>query len=168
LACGVSLLALGLAGVSLSSFMETASVMVFGPMLLAGAGIQLIVAFMEERKAAVQHFMASALEAALGFWIIAHPLERAVDLVLVIAIFFFAIGFIRLGRFLSTTSVDRGWAAMAGIVALVMGICVWLRWPDSRWWFVGLCIAIDFLCRGMTWTALALAEKRTAKVGREP
>jgi uncharacterized membrane protein HdeD (DUF308 family) len=169
LACGAILLVLGLAGVSVSSFMETASLMVFGPMLVAAGVIQLFVAFLaEERKEAVLHFMASGLEAALGFWIMAHPLERVVDLVLVIAIFFLITGVIRLGRSLSTTAADRGWTAMAGVVALVMGTCVWLRWPDARWWFVGLCIAIDFLFHGMSWTALALSEKRTTELRREP
>lgn len=114
----------------------------------------------EKRRDTILHLAASGLEAALGFWVLAHPLERVIDLVVVVAIFLLVGGLMRLGQSLATRSPDRGWTATAGLIALVMGICVWLRWPDSQWWFVGLCIAIDFLLRGMSFSVLALAERK--------
>ena len=43
---------------------------------------------------------------------------------------------------------------------MLLGVSVWMGWPLARPWFVGLCIAIDFLCHGVTWSALALAERK--------
>jgi len=130
-------------------------------MLLVSATIQALLGFFEEkRKESILHFVASGLEAALGFWIMAHPFENVVDLIVVLAIFFLVSGVMRLGRSLIARSPGRAWHVVAGIVALVLGACVWLRWPDSRWWFLGLCLAIDFLCRGITWSALAMATKK--------
>lgn len=40
----------------------------------------------------------------------------------------------------------------------LLGVCVWLRLPVSGLWFVGLCIALDFICHGASWSAVALAE----------
>jgi uncharacterized membrane protein HdeD (DUF308 family) len=48
---------------------------------------------------------------------------------------------------------------MAGVVALLVGICVWLGRPVERLWLVGLFITIDFICHGLSWSALALAER---------
>jgi uncharacterized membrane protein HdeD (DUF308 family) len=159
------LLVLGVAGIGVATFMELTSLLVFGPMLLVSAFIQLLLAlFAKTRRESILHFAASGLEAVLGFWIMAHPFERLIDLVVVLAIFFLVSGVIRLGRSLITGSADRAWTIMAGIVALLLGVCVWLRWPDSRWWFVGLCIAVDFLFRGISFSALALAEKKRAQV----
>lgn len=161
LAFGALLLVFGVAGIGVATFMELTSVLLFGPMLLVGALIQAMIAFFEEeRKESIFHFAASGLEAALGFWVMAHPLEKVIDLVVLLAIFFLVSGAIRLGRSLATRSPGRGWNLIPGIVALVLGVCVWLRWPDSKWWFFGLCIAIDFLCRGISWSALGLAERK--------
>jgi uncharacterized membrane protein HdeD (DUF308 family) len=161
LALAAVLLVLGIAGVSVATFMELTSVLLFGPMLLISATMQALVALFErDRKESVLHFAASGLEAALGFWIMANPLEKVVDLVVVLAIFFLVSGLIRLGRSLITRSPGRGWSVVAGVVALVLGVCVWLRWPDSKWWFLGLCIAIDFLCRGVTWSVLAMSARK--------
>jgi uncharacterized membrane protein HdeD (DUF308 family) len=161
LALAVLLLIFGVAGIGVATFMELTSVLVFGPMLLVSAAIQAVVAFFEKnRKESILHFAASGLEAALGFWIMAQPFENIVDLVMVLAIFFLVSGIIRLGRSLVTRSPGRGWTVAAGVVALVLGACVWLRWPDSRWWFLGLCIALDFLCRGVTWSALAMSTRK--------
>jgi uncharacterized membrane protein HdeD (DUF308 family) len=165
LAFGTILLVLGIAGIGVATFMELTSLLVFGPMLLAAAGIQLMFAFFAEKKEeSIRRFAASGLEAGLGFWIMAHPLEQIIDLIALIAIFFLVSGLIRIGRLLTTRSPDSGSTVMAGIVALILGICVWLRWPDSRWWFIGLCIAIDILLHGISFSALALAEKKRAQV----
>ena len=49
---------------------------------------------------------------------------------------------------------------MTGAVALLLGIAVWIGAPATKLWLVGLCIAVDFLCHGITWSAVALAERK--------
>jgi uncharacterized membrane protein HdeD (DUF308 family) len=44
------------------------------------------------------------------------------------------------------------------------GIYVWLNLPVSGLWFVGLCIALDFICHGVSWSAVALAEEKPLAV----
>ena len=161
LAVGVLLLLLGIAGVGIAAFMELTSVLVFGPLLLVIAAVQLVISFLaESRKESVFHFMASGVEAVLGFWIMIHPLERLIDLVVVLAVFFLVSAAIRTCQALAKKSAHRIWNLLAAAVALILGVCVLARWPDSRWWFLGLCIALDFLFRGISWSALGLANKK--------
>jgi uncharacterized membrane protein HdeD (DUF308 family) len=161
LALGLLLLLLGLAGAGATTLLELTSLLVFGPLLLCSSLIQFLTAFFAERgKERFLHLAAAGLEAVLGFFIMAHPLERVIGLVELIAIFLIVLGLVRLVRSLTTQSHGRAWVIMTGVIALVLGISVWMGWPIAKPWFVGLCIAIDFLCHGVSWSALALAERK--------
>jgi uncharacterized membrane protein HdeD (DUF308 family) len=161
LALGAVLLVLGTAGIGAATLLELTSLLVFGPMLLASSIIQLLTAlFAEKGKERLLHYVAAGLEAFLGFFVMAHPFENVVSLIAVIAILFLVIGLVRLARSLAARSRGRAWAVMTGVVALLLGISVWVGWPVGALWFVGLCIAVDLLWHGVSWLALAPAERR--------
>jgi uncharacterized membrane protein HdeD (DUF308 family) len=167
LAIGVFLLVLGVTGVSAATLLTWTSMLLFGPMLLASSFIQLFAAlfvFAEKGKQGLLLLIAAGLEALLGFLVMAHPLQTVVSLAALVAIFFVAIGLVRLARSLATHSRRRAWIVMTGVVALLLGISVWLGWPVAQVWFVGLCIAIDFLCQGLSWWVLGMAEREPAAV----
>ena len=159
LALGAVLLLLGLASAGATTLLELTSFLVFGPVLLASSLVQLITAFIAGTgPARFLQYAAAGLEAILGFLVMAHPFFVVTDLVVLIASLLMVIGLVRMARSLVTHSPGRGWIFMAGCAALVLGICVWLRLPVSGLWFVGLCIALDFICHGVSWSAVALAE----------
>ena len=161
LALGAILLLLGIAGISVASLLQVASLLVFGPMLLASSIIQLLTAFFaEKRKESLLHFVAAGLEAVLGFLIMANPLERIVGLITLVAVFLIVIGLARLARSLATQSRGRAWTFLTGVIALLLGVSVWIEGTVAKLGFVGLCLAIDFLCHGASWSALALAERK--------
>jgi hypothetical protein len=33
-------------------------------------------------------------------------------------------------------------------------------WPVAQWWPVALCIALDFICHGVSWSAVGLVERK--------
>jgi uncharacterized membrane protein HdeD (DUF308 family) len=161
LALGAILLVLGIAGISVATLLQLTSLLVFGPLLLASSILQLLTAlFAEKRKEAILHFVAAGLEAVLGFFLMANPPESIVGLITLIAIFLIVIGLARLARSLATQSRGRAWTLITGVIALLLGISVWIEGPVGKLGFVGLCIAIDLLCHGVSWSALALAERK--------
>lgn len=161
LTLGAILLVLGVAGISVATLLQFTSLLVFGPMLLASSIIQFLTAFFaEKRKESLLHFAAAGLEAALGFFVMANPPERIVGLITLIAIFLIVIGMARLARSLVAQSRGWAWTFLAGVIALLLGISVWVEGPAAKLGFVGLCTAIDFLCHGVSWSALALAERK--------
>src|SRR5207302_2002190 len=83
-----------------------------------------------------------------------NPPQSLGGLVALIAIFLIVSGLVRLARVLVTQSRGRAWTVMTGVVALLLGISVWIGWPFGKLWFVGICIAIDFICHGVSWSAL--------------
>lgn len=164
LAAGALLLALGLAGITVATLLQLTSVLVFGPMLLASSLIQLLTAFFAEKgKERLLHFGAGGLEAVFGFLLMAYPPERLVGVIALVAIMFLVIGLVRLARSLAMQSRGRAWTVMTGIVALLLGIVLWIGGPVAKLGLVALCIAVDFLCHGVSWSALALAERKPLK-----
>lgn len=161
LGLGALLLLLGIGGVTVASLLELTSVLMFGPMLLASSVIQLLTTFFaENRRERLPHYLAAGLEMLLGFLIMVHPPERVGQLIVLVVVFFLAIGLLRLVRSLAMQHRGRGWAVMAGVIALLVGVSVWVGWPVAKLWIVGLCIAVDFICHGVSWSALALAERK--------
>jgi uncharacterized membrane protein HdeD (DUF308 family) len=164
LALGVVLLILGIAGVSVASLLQLSFALVFGPLLLASSVVQLLTTFLSEtKKEALLHFIAAGAEAVLGFLIMIHPPERVIGLAALVAVFLIVIGLARLARSLVTQSRDRAWATMAGVVALVLGLSVWFGGAVATLGFIGLCIGVDLLCHGASWSALALTERKSAQ-----
>jgi uncharacterized membrane protein HdeD (DUF308 family) len=106
---------------------------VFGPLLLVSSLIQcLTVYFAEKGKESLLHLATACLEAVLSFLIMAQPLLIVPNLVVLIAIFLVLGGLLRLTRSLATRSRGRAWIAMSGVIALLMGIAVWIAWPVGR------------------------------------
>jgi uncharacterized membrane protein HdeD (DUF308 family) len=160
LALGLLLLVLGLAGLTVAGLMELTSLLILSPLLLASSFVQFLIAFFAEKgKETRLHLVAAGFEALLGFFIMANPLHRVVGLVALIGVFLVVIGLARLARALMTEFPGRGWIVLAGVVSVVLGICVWTGWPDPRLGFVALCIAVDFICHGASWSALALMQR---------
>src|SRR5205814_622959 len=123
LALGAFLLVLGAAGISVASLLELTSVLVFGPMLLVSGILQLLTVLSAEKgKEALLHFVAAGLEAVLGFFIMAHPLQGGVSLVVLVALFLVISGLVRLARSVVTQPRGRGWTIMTGAVAILLGI----------------------------------------------
>ena len=161
LALGVLLLLLGLAGAGAATFLELTSLLVFGPLLLASSILQILTAlFAEKGRERLLHLVSGGLELVVGFLIMAYPLQVVSDMVVLITVFLLASGLVRLIRALGTHSPGHRWMFLAAAGALLLGICVWLRLPVSHLWFIGLCIAADYICHGASWSALALAEQK--------
>ena len=162
LALGTILMLIGIAGGSVAGFMQLTSLLVFGPMLLGSGVLQVLVAFFSERrKEFLLHLAAAGLEVALGFFIMANPLDQIIDLITLIAIFLIVIGLARLARSLVAQSGRGAWALVAGAIALVLGICVWIGGPAAKLGIVGACIAADFFFHGASWFAVALRERNS-------
>ena len=51
----------------------------------------------------------------------------------------------------------RGWPLASGVIDLMLGVLIWLEWPASGLWVIGLFVGISLLFRGFNWIALGLA-----------
>jgi uncharacterized membrane protein HdeD (DUF308 family) len=164
LALGAALLVLGLASAGATTLLGLTSTLVVGPLLLASSVMQCVAGFIGPGPGRFLKYAAAGLEAILGFLVMAHPVVLLTDLMVVSAAFLLAIGFVRMVGSLVTHSPGRVWALVAAGGALILGICGWLQMPVTGLWFVGLCVALDFICHGVSWSAVAPAEGKPLPV----
>jgi uncharacterized membrane protein HdeD (DUF308 family) len=143
-----------------ATLLDAVSVVVFGPVFLVVGILQVILAFLFHRgKESWLSLLAAALNMTLGFLLLAHPHLGGLEIGLVVAGFLVALGLVRAGRAYAAGTSRGGWLLVAGLAALVLAACVWLRWPFPGMWFIGVCLAVDLIVYGMAESAASLTTK---------
>ena len=165
LALATLLFLLGIASAGAAAFLEVTSVLLFGPLVLTSSMMQLLTAmFAEKRDETWLHFAAACAELVLGIAIMAWPPQNVVGLVTLVAFCLVVIGLMRLAHSLAMHSRHQGWIIVTGAVALLLGIligvCEWLHLPLRGTSLIAVCLAVDFLCHGASWAAVALVERK--------
>jgi uncharacterized membrane protein HdeD (DUF308 family) len=164
LALGALLVILGLTGAG-ATFLEVSAVLVFGPLLLVSSIMQLSAAFLMERgKEARLHFAAACAELVLGLAVMGWPPQSGIGLVAVVAFCLVVIGLARLAHSLVMHARHRRWMVVTAVVAVFLGILIgigeWLGLPVRGVTLIGICLAADFLCHGVSWAATGLIERK--------
>jgi uncharacterized membrane protein HdeD (DUF308 family) len=94
--------------------------------------------------------------AVLGVLLLINPLAAAVALTLLFAAVLIASGLVRLVlayRWHRLNSL----LGISGAIAILAGLVIFLGWPATGLWVLGLCLAIDILFHGIAWLAFGWA-----------
>jgi uncharacterized membrane protein HdeD (DUF308 family) len=47
------------------------------------------------------------------------------------------------------------WVLANGVLTVLLGVAIWQQWPASGLWVIGICVGIDLIVNGVTWSVLA-------------
>lgn len=156
LALGVVLMALGVYAIMAGTAATLASVIALGAVVFVAGIFQLIAAFMARDAGHVfLLLLVGALDLIVGIMLIQHPGIGALTLTLLFAALFVFGGLFRFIAALVLRLPHYGWAALSGLVSLVLGLLIWTEWPISAAWFIGLAVGINFIFAGATWAGIA-------------
>jgi len=98
-----------------------------------------------------------------GIYLLLNPLVGMAGLTLMLAVFFCSEGMMDLlSYFFGSKSNGAQWLLLHGVVALLLGLMIWRRWPLSSLWAVGVLAGACILLNGVTRLLLALAIRRQA------
>ncbi len=161
LALGVVMLILGFIGLGMTFSLTIASVLYFGVLLLFGSGFQLVDAFKSKGwKSVSLHVLMAVFYLIGGFVMIADPVGSSVWLTLMIAAMLIAAGLMRIIMgFQMRGSKGWGWVAFSGALSILLGIMVFMKWPASGLWVIGMFVAIELIIQGWSSITIALAAK---------
>ena len=95
------------------------------------------------------------LYAVAGFFTLQQPILAAESLTLMLAAAFVVGGVIRIIVALVERFPSWGWVLANGILTVLLGIAIWLQWPSSGLWVIGMFVGIDLIVNGTTWLMLA-------------
>jgi uncharacterized membrane protein HdeD (DUF308 family) len=158
LSLGIVMVVLGAIALSIMPEATFGTMLVLGWLLVISGVMELIHAFQTRHAGGLMlHLAGGILGLLIGLLVVTHPLAGAVAATLLYASFLTVIGLFRLVASLSLRFPHWGWSAFDGLVTLVLGILVWVSWPSSGLWFIGLAVGISLVMRGWAYVMAAFA-----------
>ncbi len=166
LAMGILFVLLGIIGLGMTVALTLTSIIFLGAFLLVGGLFQLVYAFKERKAMTGKELTFSALLALLyviaGIWVVNNPAMASALTTAMIAGMLTALGVIRImAAFEKKPEKGWGWLLLAGVSSLVLATLIFLQWPVSGLWVIGLFIAIEMIFHGWAYIVIALALKNS-------
>ncbi|MHA7836413.1 MAG: HdeD family acid-resistance protein [bacterium] len=160
---GILLMILG--GIALlATFTATmATVVLFGLLLLVGGVAQLVHAMAPRSENVGWEVFGGALYAVVGGLLLFDPVSGAIGLTLLLAIFFMAIGVLRLTlgfQMRQLRGIGAGGLILTGSLDLLLGFLIVVGWPAVSMWVIGLFLGIELLVAGAAIVFLTSAARR--------
>jgi uncharacterized membrane protein HdeD (DUF308 family) len=162
LALGLGLIALGVVAILYQDIATLASVFALGVMIIVGGILQLAAMF-QARGAGhvILDLLLGLLDLVVGFVLVTHPVAGALIVTLVLSVYLLFGGAFRVIYALWAQLPHSGWEALTGVLAIVLGVLLWMHWPTSAVWFLGFAVGINFLFSGFAYTRLAFKLRST-------
>jgi uncharacterized membrane protein HdeD (DUF308 family) len=158
LALGIALIALGMACVIYDVAATSATVLVFGWLLLVSGVFALIQAFTVGTWGGFFLCLLSALfRGFTGYLLVRYPVMGAEALTIVLGSFFIVGGLFRAIGSGMAKFPSWGWAVFSGVVSVALGIIVLWQMPNTGVWFIGLAVGVDLMVDGVAVTSFASA-----------
>ncbi|MGF1495325.1 MAG: HdeD family acid-resistance protein [Elainellaceae cyanobacterium] len=162
---GVILVILGIVAIAEPFFASVVIELFFGWLLIIGGFIQFIYAFQSRHTGGVLlKILVSLLALGAGIFLVLNPLQGVVSLTLVLGIYFFVDGVLRVIAAFQTKPAPRwGWMLFSGVVTIILGILIWSQWPFNAGWVIGLLVGIGLIINGLTIAAVGLAPQKLTR-----
>lgn len=163
---GILSLLLGIVGIYMSVEMTLASMLVFGVFLVIAGVVFFIESFSApDWSGKLLGLLLSIMYVIAGIIVIVYPGASAVWFTLFIAAFFIVVGFMRIIQAFQAKDELSGWGWMVflGVIDVVLGIMIYMQWPVSGVWVIGMFISIDLIVYGINAIVLSREIKKVQK-----
>ena len=109
-------------------------------------------------------FVIGTLTLVCGIAMLANPLFGSGVLTILLALYFVLDGTAEIIAGLAGRQEGRGWLLFSGTVSLVLGIMIWLQFPLSGAWAMGILLGIKLLFVGIGMLVGGSAVRRLATI----
>lgn len=94
-----------------------------------------------------------------GIVLLVNPLQGVITLTLVLGTFLILEGGAELVLAFQMRPVasNWGWVLGDGVITLIFGLLIWLQWPISATWVIGLLLGISIISSGLSRIMLSIA-----------
>jgi len=159
---GVLLIVFGILAVG-SPFLAAVAVNVVIAWLIILAGVvHVILAFHAHRAGRlIWKLLVGLAYLFFGAYLIMHPVLGVATLTLVLASLFLIEGILDIVLFFQMRSLrGSGWVLVEGIITLLLGLMIYLQWPSSAVWAIGVLVGMSMIISGVTRVMLSLAVRK--------
>jgi len=163
LALGIVMVFLGTVALFMIPAATLGTVLVLGWLLVISGIIEAIQAFRVRRWGGMfLHLIGGILGILVGLLVVTHPVAGALAWTMLFASFFTVIGIFRIVTALRLKFPNWGWAVFDGAITLALGILLWVQWPWSALWFLGLAVGVSLILRGWSYIMFSVAVRNLA------
>jgi len=147
---GILLIVVGIAAIVLPFAATLAVEILLGWVLVIGGILQIIHSFWARRVGGFfLGLVAGILYLIVGFLLLLYPLQGILTLTLLLVILFLIEGICRIiSSFQVRPTRNWGWVLVSGIAALIIAFLIWIGWPVSATWAIGLLVGINLIFGG--------------------
>jgi uncharacterized membrane protein HdeD (DUF308 family) len=155
---GVALTALGFIALWSPWVASLATAVVIGWLLLVAGAVEIVGSFWTRRWSGFfLHLLSGLLSLVVGALCLWVPVDALLALTLLVACVFIAGGTFKVVAALSYRYGAWGWVLVSAVIDLALGVLIWVEWPASAFWVLGLFLGISLVFRGFNWIGLGLA-----------
>jgi membrane protein HdeD len=146
---GILLIILGIMILGAPVVAGMASVMAIGAIMIIAGIIELVKAFKAGPAIPKVVWLLVGLVTALsGVLVLAHPIFGLGFLTLLLAVYFFTDGIVKIGAAFRYDA-GRAWFVSSGILSFILAYLIWINWPLSGGWAIGVLVGINFIVTGI-------------------
>jgi uncharacterized membrane protein HdeD (DUF308 family) len=158
---GLALVILGALAIILPFAASLVTTLVLGFLLVTGGLVQGYHAIQNRHWGGSGWAIVGALVYIVaGVLVIAFPLAGTVTLTVIIASYLVAMGILKIVRAIQHREMPAwGWLAFDGVLSLFLGGLIWLWWPGTAVWTIGLLVGIELVFSGSSMLVLGLASR---------
>ncbi len=165
LALGIVLVILGIAAIVFPFVSTIAAKIALGWMFLIGGVLHLVHAFGAQGwRGVIVDILVGVLYVVAGIWLAFFPLTGILSLTILLAVLFIVEGIFEIVASFRLRP-DSGWGYLlfSGIVAILVGVLIWMGLPSSATWAIGLLAGINLLVSGWSFIFIAFAGRDAAQ-----
>lgn len=99
----------------------------------------------------------SLLYILFGILLLIYPIAGVISLTLLMMFFFLFEGVAKIVMGFQLRPLRRwGWFILNGVLSLIMAAIIWMGWPGTAFWVLGLLVGVNLLFFGLSLAFLAL------------
>jgi len=158
IALGIGLILFGSFAIIAPIYGTLAGARIFGWILIASGIMAVLHAFSAKGwgGALLQVLIAIAWIIG-GLWLLAQPLAGAIGLTFVLIVVLLIHGLFTIIEATQIRPTEGwGWMLASGIASMILGLMLWMKFPSSALWAIGLLFGLSLVFNGWSFIALAL------------
>lgn len=173
---GIVLLVLGVVAICFPLASSIAAAIWVAWLLVIGGAVLLVHAIRVRQESGFWlKLLWSIVYLVAGLLLLASPISGVLTLTLVLAVLWIVEGATAIAlAFRLKPATPWGWVLFDGIVTVLLGLLVWIRWPGNAPWLLGLFLGISLISTGISLILFGWAVKagsismRSGKLGEDP
>jgi uncharacterized membrane protein HdeD (DUF308 family) len=155
---GIGLVLLGTVALGSVGIASLATTVVLGVLILASGIAETLGAFWcRGWSGFFFHLLSGVLSIVIGALFLKAPVDALLALTLLVACYLMVGGIFKIVAAVGYRFAAWGWPLLGGLIDVVLGAMIWVEWPASALWVIGLFVGINLIFRGFNWIALGLA-----------